>query len=93
MGGGRDLEMNRKSALAAEDVVADLFPRPTLIFHFVVQAAVQYDPNEARGLGGALQSLAQQPYGPWLLAIVALGLVAHGVYNFILSQYRRIETT
>ena len=76
-----------RAGLAAQGIVF------AMIGSFFVQAAVQYDPNEARGLGGALQSLAQQPYGPWLLAIVALGLVAHGVYNFILSQYRRIETT
>jgi hypothetical protein len=63
-----------------------------MIGSFLIQAAVQYQPSEARGVGGALQTLAQQPYGPWLLAIVALGLVAHGIYMFILSKYRRIET-
>nr|HMQ56708.1 DUF1206 domain-containing protein [Anaerolineae bacterium] len=59
---------------------------------YFVQAAWQYQPSEARGLGGALQSLADQPYGPWLLTLVALGLVAHGIYMmFIVSQYRRIN--
>ena len=33
----------------------------------------------ARGLGGALATLAQQPFGPWLLGVVAAGLVAYGV--------------
>ncbi|MCB0168372.1 MAG: DUF1206 domain-containing protein [Anaerolineae bacterium] len=75
-----------RAGLAAQGIVF------AMVGSFFVQAAVQYDPNEARGLGGALQSLAEQPYGPWLLAIVALGLVAHGIYMFILSYYRRIET-
>lgn len=63
-----------------------------MIGSFLIQAAIQYQPSEARGVGGTLQTLAQQPYGPWLLAIVALGLVAHGIYMFILSQYRHIRT-
>ena len=32
---------------------------------FLVQAALQSDPDEARGLGGALQALALQPFGPY----------------------------
>lgn len=61
-----------------------------LIGIFFVQAAWQYDPDQAGGLGKALQTLAQQPYGPWLLGIVALGLVAYGAYSFALARYRRI---
>ena len=34
---------------------------------FLIRAALEYDPQEARGLGGALQTLARQPLGPWLL--------------------------
>ncbi|GAB4460565.1 MAG: DUF1206 domain-containing protein [Armatimonadaceae bacterium] len=58
---------------------------------FLINAALQADPNEARGLDGALQTLAQQPYGPWLLGIVALGLVAFGVYSFVEARYRLIR--
>lgn len=57
---------------------------------FLIQAALRYDPSQARGLGGALDTLAQQPYGPWLLGIVALGLVAYGAYSFLEARYRRI---
>src|SRR4051794_22624734 len=46
---------------------------------FVVQAALQHDPKQAKGVDGALQTLLQQPYGPWLMGIVALGLVSFGV--------------
>jgi hypothetical protein len=57
---------------------------------FLVQAALQYNPDKAQGLGGALQTLAQQPFGPWLLGIVAIGLIAYGVYMLISARYRRI---
>ncbi len=57
----------------------------------LVQAALQTDPDEARGLGGALQTLARQPFGPYILGAVALGLVAYGVFMFVMACYRRIE--
>ena len=57
---------------------------------FLIQAALRYDPSQARGLGGALETLASQPYGPWLLGIVALGLVAYGAYSFLQARYRQI---
>jgi hypothetical protein len=58
---------------------------------FLVQAALQTDPDEARGLGGALETLASQPFGPYLLGAVALGLVAYGVFMFVMARYRRTE--
>lgn len=57
---------------------------------FLVQAALRFDPAEARGLGGALEALAQQPNGPWLLGLVALGLIAFGAHSLLLARYRRI---
>ncbi len=62
-----------------------------VIGFFLIQAARQSDASEARGLGEALQALAQQPYGPWVLGIVALGLVAYGIYMVIQARYRRIN--
>lgn len=64
-----------------------------IIGFFLIQAARQSDPSEVRGLGEALQVLAQQPYGPWLLGIVAVGLVAYGIYMVIQARYRRIDPT
>lgn len=57
---------------------------------FLIQAARRFDPSEATGLGGALEALARQPYGSWLLGLVALGLVAFGAYSILLARYRRI---
>jgi hypothetical protein len=38
----------------------------------------------------ALVALLQQPFGPWLLGLVALGLIAYGVYSFVEARYRRL---
>ncbi len=61
---------------------------------FLIIAALQHNPDQAKGLGGALQELSQQPYGQLLLGIVAIGLVAYGIYSLAEARYRRmVETT
>jgi hypothetical protein len=64
-----------------------------IIGGFFIVAAVQTDPNEARGLGEALQTLQQQAFGPWLLGLVAFGLIAYGLYQLATAAYRRIHAT
>lgn len=56
----------------------------------IVAAAVTYDPEKARGLDAALKLLVGQPYGPWLLGLVAVGIAAYGVYCFSQARYRRV---
>jgi hypothetical protein len=63
----------------------------SLIGVSLIVAAVQADPNEARGLADALQTLHDSPYGPWLLGGVGLGLVAYGLYQLVTARYRRIR--
>lgn len=58
-----------------------------IIGGFLVVAAVQYDSSEARGLGGALRSLREQPYGPWVLGAVGAGLVAFAVLRGVYARY------
>jgi hypothetical protein len=58
---------------------------------FLVQAALQADPDEHRGLGSALETLARQPLGLYILCVVAAGLVAYGAFMFVMARYRRIE--
>ena len=57
----------------------------------LIRGALQHDPNEAVGVGGALATLAAQPYGKWLLGLVAAGFVAYGIYCFFRVRYRRFE--
>ncbi len=58
-----------------------------LIGAFLAKAAWEYDPDEAVGLDGALQKLAQQAYGAWLLGAVAAGLLAYALYCFVEARY------
>ncbi len=57
---------------------------------FLIRAALQFNAAAAHGLGGALETLASQPAGSWLLGLVALGLIAFGAYSILLARYRRI---
>jgi hypothetical protein len=60
---------------------------------FVMLAAYQSDPQETRGLGGALQSVSNQPFGPYLLGAVALGLILYALFMLVVARYRRVDTT
>jgi hypothetical protein len=53
-------------------------------------AAIQYDPDKARGLDATLKVLSQQSYGPWLLALTALGIAAYGLFSIVQSRYRKV---
>jgi len=57
----------------------------------VMVAAVQFDPDKAKGLDGALKALAAEPYGRWVLAIIALGFLAYGVYGLAEAKLRRVS--
>ena len=57
----------------------------------VMIAAVQFDPNKAKGLDGALKTLVGQPFGQWLLGFIALGLIAYGVYGLAEAKLRRVS--
>jgi hypothetical protein len=61
-----------------------------LVGLFLVRAAWQFDPKEARGLDGALLEVSQQPYGGVLLGAVAVGLLAYAAYCLVQARYRRI---
>jgi hypothetical protein len=56
----------------------------------LIKAAIDYNPNKAVGLDGALAKIAHASYGPVLLGIVAAGLIAFGLYSLSDARYRRI---
>lgn len=61
-----------------------------LVGVFLIKAAIDYNPNQAVGLDGALAKLANASYGPFLLGIVAAGLIAFGIYSLCDARYRRL---
>lgn len=52
-------------------------------------AAVAYDPDKAGGLDDALKTVRDQPFGPYLLTFVAVGLGAFGLFCFAWAKYAR----
>lgn len=57
--------------------------------YFILQAAVTFNPTHAKGLDGVLASVVHDPWGPWLLAAVALGLACFGVFSLLEARYAR----
>jgi hypothetical protein len=53
----------------------------------VVEAAVTFDAHKSTGLDGALHTLAEHSYGPWLLGAFALGFIAFGLYGFAEARW------
>jgi hypothetical protein len=81
----RNVERVGVTGLLARGVVA------ALIGIFVVVSVWRHDPNEVRGLDGALRSVIGAPFGPPLLGLVALGLAAYGVFSLMCARCRQHE--
>jgi hypothetical protein len=60
-----------------------------LIGFFLARAAQRHDAAEVGGIRESLNMLAS--LGRWPFAIVALGLIAYGVYELVNARYRRIR--
>ena len=74
-----------RAGLAAKSLVF------ALVGLFFLLAAWRSDASESGGLAQALRTLQDQPFGPWLLGVVAVGLVAFGIYSVAMGLYRRID--
>jgi Domain of Unknown Function (DUF1206) len=61
-----------------------------LIGWFLIKAAIDYDPNKAVGLDGALRKLENASYGPLLLGIVAGGFIMFALYSIADARYRKV---
>ncbi|TWD82148.1 uncharacterized protein DUF1206 [Kribbella amoyensis] len=49
-------------------------------------AAIDYDPKKAGGLDTALQTIKGQPFGTFLLTVMAIGIACFGLYCFVWSR-------
>lgn len=61
-----------------------------LVGGFLVNAALRFDPDEAKGLDATLQTLREQPFGPYLLLLAALGLLSYGLWSLVETLYRDV---
>jgi hypothetical protein len=58
----------------------------------LVDAAATKDAGKSRGLDAALHAIVAQPFGGFLLLVVAVGFAAAGVYCFVQARYRKVTT-
>lgn len=87
-------QMNR-----AERVVADnlgrlgMFSRGvvfTMLGWFVVIAGFTHDSGRSKGMAATFQTIAAQPFGRYILVIVATGFVALGVHSILAARWMRM---
>ncbi|HEY8796727.1 MAG TPA: DUF1206 domain-containing protein, partial [Candidatus Dormibacteraeota bacterium] len=57
---------------------------------FLIQAGIHHSPSQAQGFGGAFLFILAQPYGRWLLGIIALGFMALGLHSFACARWVRL---
>ena len=60
-----------------------------LVGAFLLDAAIEYDPNKTVGLDGALKRILHESYGDALVALVAFGFAAFGVYSIARAWVNR----
>jgi hypothetical protein len=61
-----------------------------LVGVFLIKAAIDFNPSKAVGLDGALAKIVHRSYGPFLLGVVAAGLIAFALYSLSDARYRKI---
>ena len=74
-----------RAGIAARGVVF------AVIGGFLIRAGFDRNPNKAADTGEALRAIGHQPFGDWLLALVACGLIAYGAYEVVQARYRVIR--
>lgn len=60
------------------------------IAYFLLKAAIVRAPHAARGPGGALHAAWEFPHGNIMLAMMAAGLLAVGVFALVEARWRRL---
>jgi hypothetical protein len=59
-----------------------------IVAWFLLKAAIDYDADQVVGLDGALRQVLDEPYGPLLLLLIALGLAAFGIFRLFDASWR-----
>lgn len=62
-----------------------------IVAYFFFMAADTASQGDIKGTEEAFSFLRQNSEGPWLVGLVALGLICYGAYMFIKAKYRRFN--
>jgi hypothetical protein len=57
---------------------------------YVLVSAVTDNPDRAKSLSQALESVAHRSYGGWLISLAALGLFSFAVSSIFEALYRKV---
>jgi hypothetical protein len=58
---------------------------------YLARAGYAHNARAAADTGEALDAIGHQPFGEWMLAAVAAGLIAYGAYEIVQARYRVIR--
>ncbi len=61
-----------------------------LVGYFLIRAAIDFNPAKADGVDGALAQVHHQTFGPWLLGLVAVGLMIFAVFSILEARHRKL---
>ena len=62
-----------------------------LVGFFLIRAAVQFSPDDAEGLDGALRRLADTSWGAVMVAVIGIGLLVYGAFCVISAPIQRLH--
>jgi hypothetical protein len=62
-----------------------------LLGFFLIRAAVQFSPDEAEGLDGALRRLADASWGTLMVLAIGLGLLIYGFFCVVSAPIQRLR--
>jgi len=63
----------------------------TIMGYALARAGFDRRPSKAGGMSDSLWTLFSQPYGRWLLAAVAAGLICFGVFQLLHTRYAKLR--
>lgn len=85
-----DEQEDRLGRLGVTGFVARAFVLAVVAF-FLAKAAIEFDPDEAVGLDGALREFASVAYGKVVIVFVGLGLAVAGVYDMVTFRRQQLR--
>jgi len=62
-----------------------------LVGWFLVRAAVEFRPAEAKGFDGSLREVTDMAIGPFIVAVAAVGLIMYGLFCVISAPRQRLK--